>query len=372
MRVFTSGEIVSWSSPCGVNCTYTVNFEGPAYDCVDSYDPSLLVGDFDMLFATTEGLVDPPSGFNFTNLTGQYQVSDGIYINRTIANATYLSTHCTLHAAVYTTNVSYTNNIPSITTEVVLNDPILSDVFPYLVQQSFGNTPVDNRTIQLVNFYAIEQAVEGLLNGYLYKAKEGGGITGVSDIQLWNFASYHSNSTPQLQFPDDFSQKIEELLVNTTLSLVYFLENPLPPQSGYAYGGYASAALSKSASATIMTYPTLYSYSASTLWLIYGVALTVSTLCVAFGCFMLFRNGVDADLSFSQVLVTTRNPSLDRLSHGSHLGGATISDDLRKTKLKFGELIGGYEGVRNHVCFGLENEVTQIKRGKVYGVRIDD
>src|ERR1700734_1829559 len=34
-RVIVSGELTSWDSPCGVNCSYTVSFPGPAYDCID-------------------------------------------------------------------------------------------------------------------------------------------------------------------------------------------------------------------------------------------------------------------------------------------------------------------------------------------------
>jgi hypothetical protein len=138
------------------------------------------------------------------------------------------------------------------------------------------------------------------LKGYLViaQAHESGGINGTSEIQLWNFVSYFTNSTP-LSFPVDFSEKIEELLVNTTLSLVYFLDNPLAPQNGFPYGGSTSPALYSFTNATTMTYLALYNYSSPTLWIIYGISLGVSVLCVIFGSFMLFTNGVDTDLSFS-------------------------------------------------------------------------
>lgn len=368
MRVFTGGEIIYWPSPCGINCTYSVTFEGPAFDCSDSYNPTELVGDANVLYAATNGFVDPPSGYNYTNLTGQYQVSDGILINRTVfSNATFQSTHCKLHAATYSTDVRYTDNIPQIQTKVVLNEPILSSVFPDLVRMGSGEIPMDNRTMQLVNFYAIEQAIEDLLIGFLViaQAHDSGGINGTSNIQLWNFVSYFTNSTP-LSFPADFSEKIEELLVNTTLSLVYFLNNPLPPQTWFLYGGNTSPALYSLTNATIFTHPTLYNYSSRTLWIIYGISLGVSALCVIYGSFMLFTNGVDADLSFSQVLVTTRNASLDKLSFGACLGGENVSEEVLKTKLKFGELTGNYGGGYSHAGFGLEKEVMQIDKGKVY------
>jgi hypothetical protein len=364
-RVFTSGEVIYWPSPCGINCTYTVAFEGPAYKCVDYYDPSQLIGDQHVLYSAVEALIDPPSGFNYTNLTSQYQVSDGIWLNRTFfTNFTFQSTHCMLHAANYTTNVSYTENVPSISSDVVLTEPIYSSSFADVVRMELGQIPTNNRSLTLTNFYAIEQAIEGLLKGFLVfdQNEAGGGINGTSDVQLWSFVTYQTISPP-LVFPNDFSQKMEELLINTTLSLVYFLNNPLPPQDGRSF-----PATNTSVNATMSSFPTLYSYSPQTLWGIYGISLGVSAICVAFGCVMLLINGVDADLSFSQVLVTTRNASLDKLSYGSCLGGATISGELRKTRLKFGELNGGFyeDSGYYHACFGLENEITQLRKGKLY------
>jgi hypothetical protein len=67
-----------------------------------------------------------------------------------------------------------------------------------------------------------------------------------------------------------------------------------------------------------------------------------------------------------QVLVTTRNASLDRLSYGAYLGGENVSEEVRKTKLKFGELTGSYEDNYSHAAFGLEKEVMRIEKGKVY------
>ena len=34
-RVFAGGDSIAWSSPCGINCSYTISFNGPGYQCVD-------------------------------------------------------------------------------------------------------------------------------------------------------------------------------------------------------------------------------------------------------------------------------------------------------------------------------------------------
>jgi hypothetical protein len=350
LRVFTSGEILYWPSPCGINCTYTIVFDGPAYNCVDYYDPNLLVGDTRVLFSATQGLVLPPSGYNYTNLTGQDSVSDGIWLNRTIyQNSTMQSTQCMLHSATYTTNVQYINNIPNTTTNVELNQQIYSSVFSDLVRIFLGQLPIDNRTASLTNFYAIEQAVEGMFNGFLDLSPEGGsGVIGTSNVQLWNFVTYQTNAEPVLLFPANFSQKMEELLINTTLSLLSFAQNPLPPQEGFGIARDVDAVLYSTTNATILSYPTLYQYSPRTLWEIYGIAVGVTTMCVVLGCFMVVKNGIQSEMSFSQVLVATRNPSLDRLC-------VETSQEIRKTRLRYGELIG-----EQHACFGLDHEIRKL------------
>jgi hypothetical protein len=49
------------------------------------------------------------------------------------------------------------------------------------------------------------------------------------------------------------------------------------------------------------------------LWEIYGAAMVESMLCIIVGSYMLFSSGVGADITFSQVLLASRNPTLDVL-----------------------------------------------------------
>src|SRR5579862_663682 len=74
------------------------------------------------------------------------------------------------------------------------------------------------------------------------------------------------------------------------------------------------------------------------------------------GCYGIM--GVDADLSFSQVLVSTRNKSLDRVCTGTNLGGDPITKELKDTQLRFGMLLTRESP---HPCFGLDNEITQLR-----------
>jgi hypothetical protein len=88
--------------------------------------------------------------------------------------------------------------------------------------------------------------------------------------------------------------------------------------------------------------------------------LTVQGLWVAYGSMpnMTIQCTVDADMSFSQVLVATRNPSLDQICVGANLGGDQITEELKDSQLRFGMLLTGESP---HPCFGLEGEINQLR-----------
>jgi hypothetical protein len=89
----------------------------------------------------------------------------------------------------------------------------------------------------------------------------------------------------------------------------------------------------------------------------------VSLLAVVGGCYMLYDNGVDGDMSFSQLVATTRNPTLDRECSGAGLGGEYISERFLQLRLRFGILRDYGEGMQagtTKVSFGSEHEVTPL------------
>jgi hypothetical protein len=73
------------------------------------------------------------------------------------------------------------------------------------------------------------------------------------------------------------------------------------------------------------------------------------------GSFMLYTNGVAGELSFSQILrVTTRNPTLDKISEGAGRGGKYITDRVQKAKVRYGRLDGTEFG------FGTDDEIHSL------------
>lgn len=81
------------------------------------------------------------------------------------------------------------------------------------------------------------------------------------------------------------------------------------------------------------------------------------------GLFALQHNGVAHSSSFSALMATTRNPTLDIVSEGHSLGAQPIKD-MGRVKLRFGEVDAGQ--ATPHVAWGLDEEVRRLRVGDRY------
>ncbi|CZR61875.1 uncharacterized protein PAC_11772 [Phialocephala subalpina] len=106
----------------------------------------------------------------------------------------------------------------------------------------------------------------------------------------------------------------------------------------------------------------IYQYNSLNLILSYGVAIAVAILSIAIGTYVTIQNGVSHSTSFSATIATTRNVQLDRLVEGSSLGALPLDRDVRKTKVRFRELVDG----DGDIAFGLEDRVLGLRRGEKY------
>ncbi|KAF2708845.1 hypothetical protein K504DRAFT_477276 [Pleomassaria siparia CBS 279.74] len=114
----------------------------------------------------------------------------------------------------------------------------------------------------------------------------------------------------------------------------------------------------------------VYVYHAGGLWIGYAIAVAVALASILVGAWSIFQNGVSSDIQFSRIMVTTRNPTLDRLSVGACLGGDPFPKELTKTKLRFGVLLEEIPSEVEHICFGAAGEVKEIvKHGTYAGLR---
>ena len=305
-RVLTNGEIITWPSPCGTNCSYSVSFIGPAYQCVPVDDSSTSVPNLNSTSPNWPPpldpivyyyAMDPAVNGNATNITAE----QGLWF--VFTNGSFI--HCSLYNATYTTHVNYTNNLPVVETNITHHQQITDDVENDYDNMLPGEAPTGNpKTLwSLLNLYTIHRALETLLIGYITRASALGGVF-VTETMI-GMSSLVQSQIVEFIYADDFSQKIEDTLVNLTLSLTVFLQQP--PINSIEGSNATSAAIYTPAKAMLLTYPARYLYTSYVLWGVYSAALACSAVSICIGYYMLFNNGVAADMSFSQVLVTTRN-----------------------------------------------------------------
>jgi hypothetical protein len=117
--------------------------------------------------------------------------------------------------------------------------------------------------------------------------------------------------------------------------------------------------------ATISTNRNVYSFSRPlNLILPYALSLLASLPFLVIGYLSLQHNGVAAlSDSFLQLLVTmTRSEKLDRVAQPCSLGGdEQTTQELKHTRIMFGELAGGDQIVRR-IGFGLEEEIIPLEK----------
>jgi hypothetical protein len=118
----------------------------------------------------------------------------------------------------------------------------------------------------------------------------------------------------------------------------------------------------------------VYSFSNKlNLLLPYYVSLAVALPLLALGGLSLYQNGVSAtDGGFLQIVTTTStSKALHAAASEGALGGQeNVPEELRDLKIRYGELINGEEeskAVTRRVGFGVEDEVVPIQKGVTYG-----
>jgi hypothetical protein len=92
---------------------------------------------------------------------------------------------------------------------------------------------------------------------------------------------------------------------------------------------------------------------------------------IVLGLYSLYANGVSAtDGGFLQLLTTTRGSKvIYKAARGGCLGGdENIPEELKKIRVRFGELINENSGSESRIAgFGTEGEVVTLRKGGMYG-----
>lgn len=111
---------------------------------------------------------------------------------------------------------------------------------------------------------------------------------------------------------------------------------------------------------TTTEYRAVYDYSATTLLIVYAIAVLCALASSIAGFFALGQNGMASNQTVSAIIRTTRNPTLDHsFVGGSTLGGLELSTESKKLELQFGTLKQSNGGPVSF-AFGVEGEIDPI------------
>lgn len=360
LGVLAGSQVVPWASPCGVNCSYTFSFAGPAYQCVELgpfSSTSINIHEFsDTLYGQTNGplpTLDSSVFYCAIQYLGNETSPPGILILYEWLNNTL---RCDLYNSTYTTAVSYLNNEQTVQNDIQHHNPIVNGLQLWNILVNSSSELSTNITFwERMNLILLESYATDLLAGYIVaNGTEVDEVTTASDwtgLGQWNPGNGSLQSF--LTF-GDLETNVQDLVANYTISLI-----GANIDNSQLTNVTSTLIVNASVPATSTSCPVVYTYDAAMLWVSYACAIGITTICVIVGSGLLYSNGVAGSLTFAQVLVTTRNPTLDNISEGAELGGKYITNRVRKVKVKYGLLEAGQE----KVGFGTKDEIRAIGSG---------
>lgn len=398
-----NGEYLISRSPCGLNCSYAIQFDGPDFSCGEGNWSGLenrtfeFYGDFSSYRNEQEARPEysPPANF----LGAPSRRGDKYYFDVQYGEGGMENMTCTYFASTYHGNVTFINGTQTIEVEAVrkyaLNATALS--YPYLFapyevvpsadkddtaafEKPFSDDTIlatpgrpDSPNITVSDAYhdsnirAIADAVAFTLGGAISKAgtdstnavkgefdadiisgKEGEFVGNTLVVQTpwvpttkaWLGTTYDfTQLTPSLY---------EEMLRNVTISML------------------ARPNTNTTASVTKSPWENAYKFARkeSLIWA-YGVSLVVSAGFIIFGIVALFQNGVPAESGgFLQVLCTTTgdNLAINREAAACSMGGSSnFSNELKELRVRYG-YIKATEGDESkpRAGFGTREEMDAI------------
>ncbi|KAI4645679.1 hypothetical protein J4E93_005256 [Alternaria ventricosa] len=330
----------------GWNCTYTISFVGPGYQCEDVDD----TGESDAPFALSElapngsliyaadvdqgdyGYQDPA---NDTASLGVFKNEPNLWIGYAINTSEPYS-----HGAEPEYKAKWGN-----VHEREFLRPVIAD-HPIEPQNNVEEYKVT------ASFHTLGSLLRRFLRGKIEQQKILITYSDLSETRLVNSSTSYplvNLKTGLIEIQDLFENILITLLNDPNLVVVQTQEVPCMK------------------SRTMM----VYVYYKHSLWIGYAIVIAITFAFILVGAWSLHMNGVASDVLFSRIMATTRNPTLDHLSIGACLGGDPFPKELAKTKLRFGVLLEddpreGPLGKVEHCCFGTMGETKEIVKGGTY------
>ncbi|KAH8591054.1 hypothetical protein B0O99DRAFT_633526 [Bisporella sp. PMI_857] len=323
-----NGRISGWPSPCGSNCSYVLQFFGPAWQChnVDnsSSDAAFTLG-------------SDPWGDSWQNWRHGYSYlsnfsSDSGYLwvgTSTIRNlsSTGLETnyfYCQDWNTSYQLAIEYTNNQLSIkgTTFRYLNEVKIPGILETGISSGQGTIPITypegQDRMQTYAYAALFRSLGSLLLGNIQRQPHGKPVYSTSITLIPGLVVFDSDTYTPIS---DLFIGVEELSRNLTISL---LSNP-----------NIIGSINSTVDCTTQFYRTAWEYDYRILMWPYIAAIVICIACLGIGCQALLMNEVAYDISFSTIMRTTRGQVIDSLVNRGEGGELPVPAGIGEAKLRF-------------------------------------
>ncbi|KAI9927244.1 hypothetical protein ASPWEDRAFT_46700 [Aspergillus wentii DTO 134E9] len=354
-----AGRYLTSPSPCGQNCSYTLEVNGPSFKCHDYASPDLLswvnntyprTKDWPYLYiASTDSAARTNSSKYALDIQLQWS-QDGEYHNLT----------CVAYDSVYTFNMTYHKGLQETATHVRQNGQLNASSLYFdnsVLPKDGGSEGVVNDTSvganggnimdinRRSNLAAIHDSLALALAGYIdifimHNQQSANTIIDLSNLYSGPIRSPTFNITPST---------MQDLLHNITLSTLTLNQT------------------TTSALVTETILVNIYSFTnPARLITPYFIALAIALAFAIGGGHALVSNGISASTGgLLQTLCTTRGSDrLSDLAAKGCLGGReNVPEDLKNLKVMFGE-IRSSSGMRI-AGLGSEDEVTPLVRGSI-------
>ncbi|KAF3928916.1 hypothetical protein AA313_de0203379 [Arthrobotrys entomopaga] len=363
------GQPVSYLSPCGSNCSYSITFNAPIWRCND-VDPHNATAPWEVMNTTEATWATNNIGneIHYTSLYKYFGIANDTtgrlwigHINaKNVTNPKKFWDSWdveTFYCDSYNTSVSVEQ---AWVDGEQLPPRIESLVYGNQINMTIGQGwAMDNNVswVELGRHQVVYQVLSNLFLGSVSEELRAGrdftNLTTILDMPSF----VQSNSSSAGQLVSTIRPLAEQLSFNYSMSLL----------------GYQELALRQmtTSNCSSTTFNNVWKYEQRYLILAYSLGVAIAFISLILGGIALSQNGVVSELSFSQIVATTRNSELDHLLEGNCLGRSDLQPrDLYQTRLRFGEVKQQDSKLSSsgaaHTAFGMPENITSIRRQGYY------
>ncbi len=305
-----SNTLDGWNAPvgCGIECSYTIQYIAPALRCTELSlnEVDALLPDYDAhptVYNSTSSFSDPTTGANMSMAWRTYE-ADG--------KSNTAGARCSLYNTTQQSIVSFVNNTRIISPAIISYDnltkfssDLITDIHLPLVG---SNSKFISDLSPLLTYIAIVMWLYGSLGGSIKYSPEMlvPELSSEDTKLLSNNLLFSLNETAGTFTPnsENVISALEQILVNATVAMITSM-------------GHTTLV-----NASVVQNQLIWVYHHQRLWIIYATALALTATSGGIALVCMLKNGGESDLTFWDIVRTTRSSDLNAVVEGEKLGDA--------------------------------------------------